>query len=245
MVFTFVFPVRAVNTVNTRLAEVFMQMGQLLDCYEPRLDWQQDLDGPPDPEELRRHQIANDQKIWAEGHVLVKRIMDFDQVVSDLQWELTHNQRYGELRIRMLQQVNGIAPVLLNLMFSKVHSQHTSSHEQLVVRRDVRKAIFRLFLGMAHYTDSDRSAESQLEQLVFQAQEANARFRESIESSDFRETLSMGHPGHDGTRDLLVEYAYNGALIRQLRRTRRLLFLRRRLNLEQRGVAVNSDYPGG
>ena len=245
LVFSFVFPVSAVNTVGSRLAEVFTQMAQVLGSYVPRLDWQQDPDGIPDPDELADHQKTNEQQIWIESHVLVQRIMAFDQVVSDLKWELTHNQRYGEFRIRMLQQINAITPVLINLMFCKVHSEHLSNHEEMVARRNVREAMFRLLLGIAHYSDSDRSDKALVENLLARAQESNALLREAIEASDYRNTLAKDHPKHDGTRSLLVEYAYNGALIRHLRRVRRLLILRRKLNLEQRGMAVNSDYPGG
>jgi hypothetical protein len=245
LVFSFVFPVRAVNTVGNRLAGVFTQMGKMLDSYQSQLSWQQDLTKAPDPVELAHHQKLNEQRIWIEDHVLVERIMVFDQVVNDLKWELTHNEKYGELRIRMLQQINSLVPVLVNLMFCKIHSEHRSSPEELAARCDVRKAIFWLFMGMAHYTDSDRSDKALVEELLGDAMEANAALRRQIESSDYRTTLAKDHPNHDGTRALLVEYAYNGAIIRHLRRTRHLLILRRKMNLDQRGVSVSSDFEGG
>ena len=245
LVFSFVFPVRSINTVGTRLAEVFTQMAATLDCYQPRLDWQKNSDSTPGPDQIARHQEENEQKIWSELHTLVARIMTFDQMVSDLQWELSHNKEYDKLRIRMLQAVNGIAPVLANLMFCKVHYEHSTDHEQMVARRDAREAMFRLLLGLAHYTDSDTSDKALVDDLLVDAEDANRRLKRQIESTDFRERLAVDHPAHGQVRSVLVEYAYNATLIRHLRKTRQLLVLRRHLNLNQRGIAVTADYAGG
>ena len=245
LVFSFVFPVRSINTVGTCLAEVFTQMAHILDCYKPLLDWQQDSESTPDPDQIARHQAQNEQMIWSECHALVARIMAFDQMVNDLQWELTNNHEYDKLRIRMLQEVNGIAPILANLMFCKVHYEHSANHDEMMARREVREAIFRLLLGMAHYTDSDTSDKALVEELLLTAQDANYKLKQQIEASDFREGLAKNHPDHRQVRSVLVEYAYNGALIRHLRRMRQLLVLRRHLNLHQRGMAVTSDYSTG
>ena len=245
LVFTFVFPVRAVDTVGSRLAEVLNQMAAVLEGYKSRLSWQEDPTEDPDPEELAHYQRLNEERVWIDTHLLVEKIMAFDQVVNDLQWELTHNEMYARLRTRVLQQINDITPVLVNLMFCKVHSDHLSNYQEMTARHEARSAIFRLILGLAHYSDSDNSDMRSLDDLLLKARAANSALKKQIEAGDFRTTLAKDHPQHAGTRALLVEYAYNGALIRHLRRVRYLLKLRRQMNLLQRGVTVNSDYPGG
>ena len=102
--------------------------------------------------------------------------------------------------------------------------------------------MFRLLLGLAHYTDSDTSDKALVDDLLGSALESNDRLRQQIEASDFRVRLANDHPDHDQIRSVLVEYAYNGTLIRHLRRMRQLLVIRRHLNLHQRGIAVTSDY---
>lgn len=242
MVFTLVFPIRAVNTVGGHIAQVLDAMAGLLERFTPSVRNVDEAGPEPSQEMIDRHRRTNEQQVWIGSHKLVDEIESFDQVVSDLQWEIGNNRRYGELRLRMLMQVNLLAPILAGMMFQKVRMDTAWDEHESAQRAEARRSLFQLIRSLSRYAASDHSPRSEMDDALAETESRNREFARFIEEQGYASRLSSNHPDHLPARSMLVEHAYVTLLIREFRRTRQLLVMRRMLNLTQRGHGLGKDF---
>ena len=208
LVFLLFMPVTALQIVTARVDGLLKSIARITAFYPSP-----DVDAATNEDDLR---------VLAHGSV--RALANFDQLVSDLRWELSSHGRYARIRSELLHEFSVLVPLFINCLNVGIRMPSTQSSEFVELRTALKHAVTDFLDDLSEYSFGPRAGSFSLEPSLLKCIDAHEKLGDHLEREGYADRAIF--EDDQGARVALIYHAYHRIIVRRLRVIRRLMMIR-------------------
>ena len=171
-----------------------------------------------------RDSVENEDDLRILTHESVHALASFDQLVSDLRWELPAHDRYARIRQKLLKEFTLLVPLVINCVNVGIRIQSTQTSEFIALRMDMKNASTEFLKDLSRYSFGPQAGSFSLEPSLVKCIEAHENLGAYLNENGYADRAIFEDDGN--ARVALIYHAYHRIIIRRVRVIRRLMVLR-------------------
>ncbi len=208
LVFLLFMPVTAVQIVTGRIDALLKSIARITAFYPSR-----DVDA-----------VTNEDDLRVLEHQSVRALANFDQLVSDLRWELSSHDRYARIRTELLQEFSVLVPLIVNCVNVGIRMPSEQPSEFIELRTAMKNAVTDFLGELSRFSFGPRAGSFSLEPALVKCIEAHDKLGDHLEREGYADRAIF--EDDQDARVALIYHAYHRIIVRRLRVIRRLMTIR-------------------